>query len=69
MPGYTYRLVGLIHFDSFEQWFNAVCEHRNITHRKVYRFGLGFNGIAKMLRFLLVVIDFDYIIEILLSST
>ena len=36
MPGYTYRLVGLIHFDSFEQWFNAVCEHRNITHEVVW---------------------------------
>ena len=29
----------------------------------------GFNGIAKMLRFLLVVIDSDYSIEVLLSST
>ena len=69
MPGYTYRLVWLIHFDSFEQWFNAVCEHHNITHRKVHRFGLGFNGIAKMLRFLLVVINSDYSIEVLLSSS
>ena len=37
-------------------------------HRKFHRFGLGFNGIAKMLRFLLVVIDSDYSIEVLLSS-
>ena len=55
-------------FDSFEQWFNAVCKYHNITHRKVQKFGLGFNGIAKMLRFLLVVINSDYSIEVLLSS-
>ena len=53
--------LAYLFFDSFEQWFNAVYEHYNITHRKVQKFGLSFNGIAKngiakMLRFLLVVI-------------
>ena len=59
--------LAYLFFDSFEQWFNSVCEQHNITHRKVKKFGLGFNGIAKMLWFLLVVINSDYSIEVLLS--
>ena len=47
------------------QFVNTIILHIE----KVHRIGLGFNGIAKMLRFLLVVIDSDYSIEVLLSSS
>ena len=56
-------VVWLIHFDSFEQWFDAVCEHHN---NNVHRFGLCFNGDVKMQWFLLMVIDSDCSIEVLL---